>query len=292
MTEQRREQSVFKTLDELCTSAYGNKDFETIEQGIIDHPTWLTEIPKTRKWAIIHQIAYHGNVDQLNRLLVLQTENPDFRLLSKTMKNETVLDIAKSRDNQAMCQRIERLATLDELLDNAQKKKWEKCTDILKKSLVNINEKPPYSRFYFVHHIAQAGEQRVFDEFHQVYHFDLSLLTSNDKTIIDIAKAAGHRSFAEHVSRLNGSNASRTPSDRFSPLTRLKERERASDYITTSHTDETSTTTESPLVRSLTCPLSGKLLQVPGKTIRKSPFVNGLILRIIRFSCGVRRLHL
>ncbi|CAM4850068.1 unnamed protein product, partial [Rotaria magnacalcarata] len=125
----RTTQPVRMTIDDLQKSARSNKDFEAIEQGIIDHPEWLIQIPNGRKWAIIHQLVYHGNVDQLNRLLVLQTQNPQFLLLSKTADKKTVLDIARDemKRNEAMYQRIERLVTMDELLANAKIGNWELC---------------------------------------------------------------------------------------------------------------------------------------------------------------------
>ena len=273
------ERSVRPTFEDLCKRARDNTDFEAIEQGIINHPEWLTQVPNGRKWGIIHQIVYHGNVDQLNRLLVLQRQNPNFLLLLRAGDNQTVFDIAREqrRKNETMFQRIERLAMMDDLLNNAKNKNWKACQLTLNKMPDIVNEKPPYRRFYFVHQIAYVGDQNAFDDFYQKYPLNLNLLTNDDKSIVDIANGAGHRDFAEYVNGLKEKHQPRESADRFSRESRFEERAHARDFIkgstssglATSPVQNDNTPTiippvESNLMNTLTCPLSGKILKVPG----------------------------
>jgi hypothetical protein len=237
---ERFERPVTTTIDDLYTLARKNVDFETIEQGIINHPEWLTQIPNGRKWGIIHQIVYHGDVDQLNRLLVLQTQNPKFRLLSKTGDNKTVLDIAQEemRKHEAMHQRIERLATMDDLLNNAKAQNWKVCQDILEKTPEIVNEKPSYRRFYFIHQIAYAGDRKVFDNFNQRYQLDLNLLTSNDRSVVDLANDQRHHDFAHYINSLKEKKQPKETPEQFSRESRKVERAHAADFITTSKSNE------------------------------------------------------
>ena len=281
----RFELPVAKTVDDLCKCAHANTDFETIEKSLMEHPEWFTQVPNGRKWGIIHQIVYHGNVDQLNRLLVLQTQNPNFYLLSETVDSETVtvLDIAREEKgrNDAMYQRIERLVAMDKLLNSAKQSRWEACHSTLNEMPDMINEKPPYRRFYFIHHIAYVGDQKAFDGFKQKYELDLNLLTIDDRSIVDVANGARHESFAQYVKGLKEKQQRRKSSEQFSPESRLLERAHVSDCITASTISESATTsvqkdgtpesialTESNLTNFLTCPLSGKILEVPGRNDR------------------------
>ena len=142
---------VTMTADDLYERAHKNTDFETIEKGLIDHPEWLTQIPSPSRWGILHQVVFHGDVDQLNRLLVLQTQNPNFLLLSKTRDNKTVLDIAEEamRKNESMYRRIERLAMMDELINSAKAGNWEACRLTLQRMPGIINEKTSLSTILF-----------------------------------------------------------------------------------------------------------------------------------------------
>ena len=271
------------TIDDLYRRARENKDFEIIEQGIIDHPEWLTTMPDGQKWGIIHQIVYHGNVGQLNQLLALQRQNPKFLLLSKTGDNKTVLDIAREemKKNDAMYLRVERLAMMDELLTYAKARNWKMCQNTLNHMPDIVNEKPPYRRFFLIHQIAYIGDQKVFDEFNQRYQFDLNLLSNDDKSVLDIAREAGHEDFVHYIKRLKGKVQQEKSLDQFSRESRTEERAHARDCTAVSsrsesvatpvQTDDTTTNitlTESDLLDSLTCPLSGKMLKVPGMNAR------------------------
>jgi hypothetical protein len=130
------------------------KNFDGVLMAVNLHPEWLTTIPESRNWAIIHHVVYSSNIDHLDRLLVTQKVNKNFNLLAESRKKETILDIAKVLNSQEMLKHIERLVKLDEMLNYAKKCEWDKCYNIVQANPNYGNEKPPYRRFYFINNNA------------------------------------------------------------------------------------------------------------------------------------------
>ncbi|CAF1587603.1 unnamed protein product, partial [Didymodactylos carnosus] len=229
----RRAQTVEPILNAYqCAS--DNKDFQAVYKDILAHPEWLSVIPDGKNWSILHHIVQHGDVQQLNRLLDLQRHNLQFRLLIKTKDtNLTVLDIAKqnSTKHPAMFQRIDRLTKMDELLNFAKENQWVKCKQLIRECPEILNQKPPYRKYYFLHHIGHVGEQNVFDELHKQYQFDLSLSVDNDKTVCEIASENGHENFAKYVKQLQKnrtrSSTPRSNNDRTAQATSQSEGDEA-----------------------------------------------------------------
>ncbi|CAF2907224.1 unnamed protein product [Rotaria sp. Silwood2] len=165
-----------------------------------------------------------------------------------------------------MYKRIERLVVMDDLLNNAKGRKWEVCKYILNKTPDIINEKPPYRKFYFIHHIAYKGDRKAFDDFNQQNQFDLSLLTNDDKSIIDIANEKGNQDFVQHINSLKQQKEAKTASDRFSRQSCIEKRVHTRDHIkksTSGKSDATIVLNDDNFIRSLICPLSGEMLKVP-----------------------------
>ncbi|CAM4902380.1 unnamed protein product [Rotaria socialis] len=121
------------SLDEIISYARDFQNFEKVFSAVYLHPDWLTTIPSTRRWAILHHIVLSGNTVHFDQILPSQKSNVQFRLLTKTADQETVLDIAKSHVYLSdMLKRIERLIKLDELLNYAREGKWDQCIEIVK----------------------------------------------------------------------------------------------------------------------------------------------------------------
>ncbi|CAF1545946.1 unnamed protein product [Rotaria sp. Silwood1] len=191
------------------------------------HPEWLTVIPENRKWAILHHIVYSGNIDHLDQVLASQKSNKDFRLLSKTTEGETVLDIAKSRDDLSdMLKHIERLVKLDELLNYAKERNWNKCYEIVKEDPRLGNEKPPYRLFYLIHQLAYADEVEQFKKFQELenFKFDLTLRVDRKK-INDIAREGKGEKFAQYIEKTYPSffNTDNTNDKLYEPSKQAKE---------------------------------------------------------------------
>ena len=156
-----------------------------------------------RRWTMLHQIVFSGNVSHLNQVLELQKNNSEFRLLCKTLDGKTVRDVAVERAHiyPAMLRRIERLVAVDQLLDNAGNLKWELVRQSVLLQPDIINEKPPYRRFYLVHHLAYSGNLDMYKDLSEICQFKLDLLADN-KTISQIAREHNKISFAEYIENL------------------------------------------------------------------------------------------
>jgi len=167
-----------------------------------------------RRWTMLHQIVFSGDVMHLNEVLALQANNPDFRLLCKTLDDKTVREVAAERAHvhPQMLRRIERLVAVDQLLNNAKDRKWELVKQCIQLQPDIVNEKPPYRRFYLAHHLAYVGELEMFKELSKHCHFKLDLLAEN-KTISQIAREHNHIAFAEYIDSLTNQTDETTEDD-------------------------------------------------------------------------------
>jgi hypothetical protein len=188
------------SLQDAIECAKNFKNFQGVLMAVSFHPEWLTTIPGTRKWAIIHHVVYSNNIDHLDQLLSLQKSNKDFDLLTKSRDNETILDIANILDNRNMHKHIERLVKLDELLNYAKDRQWDKCYDIVKENPSYGNEKPPYRQFYLIHYIASANEIKQFERFKTIENFKFIMnLRADRKKINVIARENNGKEFAKYI---------------------------------------------------------------------------------------------
>lgn len=189
------------TLDEAIQCAKDFDNFDGVLMAVSLQPQWLTTIPGARQWAIIHHVVYSKNIEHLNQLLAQQKSNANFRLLSESRKNETILDIAKVlNDEKKMYQHIERLVQLDQMLNYAKNCEWDSCFEIIQANPSYGNKKPPYRQFYLIHHLACAGEIEQFERFQQIpgFTFDLNLRVDRKK-INAIARENRRIQFAEYI---------------------------------------------------------------------------------------------
>ena len=157
-----------------------------------------------RRWTMLHQIVFSGNVMHLNEVLALQASNPEFRLLCKAADNKTVREVATERAHihPTMIRRIERLVAVDQLLNNAKDGKWELVRQFIRQQPDIVNEKPPYRRFYLAHHLGYMGQLDIFKNLSTICQFKLDLLADN-KTVSQVAREHNHIEFAEYVESLN-----------------------------------------------------------------------------------------
>ena len=191
------------SLQEAIESAKNFKNFDGVQMAVSFHPEWLTEIAGERNWAIIHHVVYSGNIEHFDQLIALQQWNKGFRLLVESRKNETILDIAKLlNDEGKMYKRIERLVTLDKMLDYAKSSEWDACYDIVRANPNYGNEKPPYRRYYLIHHIACANEIEQFERFEKIPNLRLAMnLRADQKKINVIARENNCADFAKYIER-------------------------------------------------------------------------------------------
>jgi hypothetical protein len=191
------------TLQEAVESAKNFENFDDVLLTVTLHPEWVTTIPGERNWAIIHHVVYSGDIEHLDRLLTSQKSNKNFRLLVESRKNETILDIAKVlNDEGKMYKHIQRLVTLDEMLDYAKSSQWDKCYEIVQANPNYGNEKPPYRRFYLIHHIACANAIKQFERFEKIPNFKFNMnLRADQKKINVIARENNGLEFAKYIEK-------------------------------------------------------------------------------------------
>jgi len=186
-------------LHQAINNAKNFENFHDVLMAVSLHPEWLTFIPNERQWAILHQIIFSGNVNHLDQLLALQKSNKEFRLLTDTRNKQTILDITKLRsDIPEMTKRIQQLIKLDQILNYAKDCQWNECYNLVKDNPTLINEKPPYRRYYLIHHMAIVNAIKEFERFKQIKGciFD-STLRADRKKINIIAREENQLEFAE-----------------------------------------------------------------------------------------------
>ncbi|CAF0714205.1 unnamed protein product [Adineta steineri] len=191
-----------------------NNNWNKVSSSLMIHPEWLSRIPEGRRWTMLHQIVFSGNVMHLNEVLALQASNPQFRLLCKTLDNKTVREVAAERAHihPQMMRRIERLVAVDQLLNNAKDRKWELVKQCISLQPDIVNEKPPYRRFYLAHHLAFVGELDIFKDLSTICHFKLDLVADN-KTISQVAREHNRIEFAEYIDNLTKESDETTASN-------------------------------------------------------------------------------
>ena len=191
------------TLQEAIECAKNFEDFDDVLMAVNLHPEWLTVIDGPRNWAIIHHVVYSRNIEHLDQLIALQQKNKNFRLLVESRKNETILDIAKVLDDEGkMYKHIERLVTLDKMLDHAKNSEWDPCYEIVRENPNYGNEKPPYRRFYLIHHIACANQIEQFERFKKIPKFTFTMnLRADRKKINVIARENNGVEFAKYIEK-------------------------------------------------------------------------------------------
>jgi len=174
---------------EAYECAKNNHNWNKVSTAVSNHPDWLTRVPQGRRWTMLHQIVYCGNITHLNEVLAYQISNEEFRLLCKALDDKTIREVAAERAHihPQMLRRVERLVAIDQLLNNAKDGKWELVRQFLRQQPDIINEKPPYKKYYLAHYLALTGQLDMFKDLSTICEFKLDLVADN-KTINQIAR--------------------------------------------------------------------------------------------------------
>jgi hypothetical protein len=86
------------------------------------------------------------------------------------------------------------------MLNYAIQCKWDQCYNIVKENPSFVNEKPPYRRYYLIHHMACVNAIEQFERFKQIKDckFDLTLRADRKKINV-IAKEENQPKFAAYI---------------------------------------------------------------------------------------------
>jgi len=182
--------------------------FDLVYQTLLINSTCLCQIPKNETHSILHYIVLHGAYDLFNKVLAI----PNIRLilLTKTLSkpSKDILQIADekkgtSKIHKKLYEDIKHLNDMDRLVELGKINDINECKKMLTYDPDLINHKPPYRKYYLVHHLAYSNNKDAFDELNKTYKFDLTLLTSDRKTASEVAFEQNHARFAHYLEKIS-----------------------------------------------------------------------------------------
>jgi hypothetical protein len=179
---------ILTSLEAVTNSARSNRDWDQVYQYILLHPNDFFVILPGRRWAIAHQVVYHGNVDLFKRIVLLFSAD-QINIHSKTNDGKTCLDIASEKRtvHPTMYTYIEHLFAQDELIDEAKQSNWRSVMDILDKNRQLANEKPPYSPYFLLHYVVENGDALILQELIDHFQVRTNVLNEKNETPLDMA---------------------------------------------------------------------------------------------------------
>ncbi|CAF3688485.1 unnamed protein product [Rotaria sp. Silwood1] len=177
------------TLETVHQWARSGHESDKVYRFLFLHPEDLFTIPKGRKWSIGHQIVYNGDVNLLQRILALFSDDQiNIHTLSNDQK--TLLDVAKERRDRYndMYIYVEHLFLQDDLIQAAKNSNWDLVKHILRRNPELSNEKPPYSTNFLLHYVIQNGNKSILEDLLKNYQFQMNIVSAQNETLIDMAK--------------------------------------------------------------------------------------------------------
>ncbi|CAF1130317.1 unnamed protein product [Didymodactylos carnosus] len=196
---------------EIYQYAKSNINHDAIYRAILYNSSFLTTIPPNETLSILHHIVSHGNLDLFSSVIAIP--HLKFILLAKSTgkPSKDILEISyenikKSPQHKALFKRIKELNELDTFIEYAkhnQREKWKQMLNGTDTDLVNM--KPPYRKYYLIHHLAYTNNRHDFDELRNVAgcHINMLLLTNDGKTAAEVAFENHHKDFGNYLESLS-----------------------------------------------------------------------------------------
>ncbi len=182
--------------------------YDLIYRTLLIKSQYLTEFPGKEQYTILHYLVMHGAYDLFNKVIAIP--NIRFILLSQTLTKppKDILRIAqenkgKSSDHKKLYQRIENLVQMDKFVEHAKINEINECKKMLELDGNLANQKPPYRKYYLIHHLAFANNKEAFDQLQKLCQFDMTLLTNDQKTASEVAIEQNHTRFAHYLENLS-----------------------------------------------------------------------------------------
>jgi hypothetical protein len=182
--------------------------YDLVYRTLLVKSQYLTEIPNNEKYSILHYLVINGALDLFTKVIAIP--NIRFILLTKTLTkpSQDILEIAKenkgkSKDYKELYKQINQLVEMDKFVEYAKGNETEKCKEMLQQDRNLANKKPPYRKYYLIHHLAYANNKDAFDQLRQLCQFDYTLLTSDQKTAAEVAIEQHHTRFAHYLESLS-----------------------------------------------------------------------------------------
>eukprot|EP00931_Biecheleriopsis_adriatica_P115098 TRINITY_DN90935_c0_g1_i1.p1 TRINITY_DN90935_c0_g1~~TRINITY_DN90935_c0_g1_i1.p1 ORF type:complete len:783 (+),score=232.79 TRINITY_DN90935_c0_g1_i1:85-2433(+) len=196
------------------------------------HPGYVNMRPPLRRYAAIHQAAYHGDVDVLRRLVEEFKADPSL----KNKDDEVPADVAEENENteaveylQQACDEAEEsdceeppaklarggggrggdsaadeavlLEKANEAIEHAKWQKWDAMFKIIEACPGCQNIRPEYRRYGAIHQVAYAGDAEVLRRMVES-GANPGLLTRDKETPLQVAQGEGNDEAAKYLSTL------------------------------------------------------------------------------------------
>ncbi|CAF1049058.1 unnamed protein product [Rotaria sordida] len=182
--------------------------YDLIYRTLLAKSEYLTLIPDNDNYSILHYLVMYGLLDLFNKVIAIP--NIRFILLTKTATKpqKDILQIAnenqtKSSTHKKLYDTIDRLVTMDKFVEYGKNNQINECRKMLQQDEDLANLKPPYRKYYLIHHLAFADNKNAFDQLRSMCNFDMKLLTNDKKTASEVAFEHNHTRFATYLESLS-----------------------------------------------------------------------------------------
>jgi hypothetical protein len=182
--------------------------YDLVYRSLLVKSQYLSEFPAKEQYTILHYLVIHGAFDLFNKVIAIP--NIRFILLSRTLTkpSKDILQIAeenknKSSDHKKLYKRIQSLVQMDKFVEHAKINEINECKKMLELDRDLVNQKPPYRKYYLIHHLAYANNKDAFDQLQSMCQFDMTLLTNDQKTASEVAIEQNHTRFAHYLESLS-----------------------------------------------------------------------------------------
>lgn len=181
--------------------------FEDVYRTLLRRSDYVSVIPQKEQLAILHYLVLHSAVHLFKRIITIP--NIQFNILMKTDERpqrdivEICSKLQKTPEVKELSTLIHRLVQIDKFLEYGRRDDYNYISGMADQDEDLINEKPPYRRYYLVHHLAYANDRDGFDKLHKKYNFNLTVLTSDRETASEIAFQQGHTDFGNYLESLS-----------------------------------------------------------------------------------------
>lgn len=185
--------------------------FEQLYRTLLIRSDYLSSIPPNESYAILHYLVLHGAGTLFNKVIAIPNLMFNIQMKSATKPGKDILEISsenrnKSKEHRQLHDTISTLFRLDKFVDYAKRGQIDQCIKMLEQDEDLVNQKPPYRRYYLIHHLAYDSNRDGFDRIRQACQstpMDLTLLTNDEKTASEVALEQNHQDFANYLESLS-----------------------------------------------------------------------------------------
>ncbi|CAF0965578.1 unnamed protein product [Rotaria sordida] len=206
-TSNNRESLAFEDIYDIV-KRNDKTQYDLIYRTLLAKSEYLTLMPDNDNYSILHYLVMYGLLDLFNKVIAIP--NIRFILLTKTATKpqKDILQIAnenqtKSSTHKKLYDTIDRLVTMDKFVEYGKNNQINECRKMLQQDEDLANLKPPYRKYYLIHHLAFADNKNAFDQLRSMCNFDMKLLTNDKKTASEVAFEHNHTRFASYLESLS-----------------------------------------------------------------------------------------